>query len=70
MEPMLALNSSAPGNIAVASKDGVRITTDAGATFGTHVFFKPPPGFEAPEGNTDIKFDGQGRLSQQIGRPW
>src|SRR5262249_12014599 len=61
IEPMLAVNSAEPGNIAVSSQNGVRITTNAGATFG------PPADFVSPgsnnfAGDTDLKFDGLGRL--------
>jgi hypothetical protein len=58
---MLAVNSTGPGNIAVSSADGVRLTTDAGATFRPQAILKPPPGYMS-DGDTDLKFDGQGRL--------
>lgn len=61
LEPILAVNSTDPGNIAVSSANGVRITTDAGAAFSRAVAFKPPSGFSS-FGDTDLKFDGQGRL--------
>jgi hypothetical protein len=61
-EPMLAVNSTEPGNIAVSSQNGVRITTNAGATFGSPVTFVPPSGTDTFRGDTDLKFDGLGRL--------
>src|SRR5262249_55676367 len=38
------------------------ITADAGATFGLPVAFNPPAGFNSLSGDTDLKFNGQGRL--------
>jgi hypothetical protein len=58
---MLAVNPSDPGNIAVSSQNGVRITSNGGATFGGPVEFVSP-GSPYFEGDTDLQFDGQGRL--------
>ena len=68
IEPMLAVNNIEPGNIAVSSEEGVRLTTNAGATFIRPVFFKPPPGATLGD-DTDLQFDGQGRLfwSNRVG---
>jgi hypothetical protein len=59
---MLAVNSTDPGNIVVSSQNEVRITTNAGATFGGPVSFAYPPGSNRFAGHTDLKFDGLGRL--------
>ena len=61
VEPMLAVNTVDPGNIAVSSEEAVRLTTNAGATFSPRAFFKPPPGATLGD-DTDLQFDGQGRL--------
>jgi hypothetical protein len=61
IEPMLVINHTDPGNIAVSSEEGVRLTTSAGAAFSRPVFFKPPSGASSGD-DTGIQFDGQGRL--------
>src|SRR5690348_2879822 len=48
-EPILAVNNTDPANIAVSSQDGIRITTNAGATFN------PKVGFAAPAGSNDFE---------------
>ena len=48
-EPMLAVNSAEPGNIAVSSQNGIRLTSNAGATFAPPVNFVSPPGSD-PKG--------------------
>ena len=62
IEPMLAVNSREPANIAVSSQTGVRVSTNAGATFGSQVLFRPPAGSNAVGGDTELQFDGDGRL--------
>jgi hypothetical protein len=62
IEPMLTVNAGEPGNIAVSSQNGVRITTNAGATFGRSSSFKDPAGYPGVGGDTDLQYDGQGRL--------
>jgi hypothetical protein len=68
IEPMLVVNSTEPGNIAVSSEEGLRLTTNAGASFSSPVLFKPPPGATRGD-DTDLQFDGQGRLfwSNRVG---
>src|SRR5262249_8670611 len=67
-EPMLVINSTELGNLAVSSEEGVRVTTNAGATFSRPVFFKPPQGATLGD-DTGLQFDGQGRLfwSNRVG---
>jgi hypothetical protein len=62
MEPMLAVNGREPGNIAVSSEAGLRIGTNAGATFGSQIPFPLPRGSIFSNGDTDLKFDAEGRL--------
>jgi hypothetical protein len=62
IEPMLSVNGTQAGNIAVSSQNGVRITTDAGATFDSPASFKDPAGYPGFGGDTDLQFDGEGRL--------
>jgi hypothetical protein len=68
IEPMLVVNSTEPGNLAVSSEEGVRLTTNAGATFSPPAFFKPPQGATRGD-DSDLQFDGQGRLfwSNRVG---
>jgi hypothetical protein len=68
VEPVLALNGLEPGNLALSSAEGVRLTTNAGATFSPAVFFKPPSGSTLGD-DADLQFDGQGRLfwSNRVG---
>jgi hypothetical protein len=57
--PMLAINGTDPGNIAVASHEVIKLTSDAGNSFPGARNFSP---FFNSGGLTDVKFDGQGRL--------
>jgi hypothetical protein len=57
--PALAVNGTDPGNIAVASHEGLRLSGDAGGSFPRSGAFSPSFSFG---GITGVQFDGQGRL--------
>jgi hypothetical protein len=59
IEPMVAVNSADPGNLAVSSHNGIRVSGNAGSSFTSATGFVP---FVSSGGDTDVKFDSQGRL--------
>jgi uncharacterized repeat protein (TIGR01451 family) len=62
IEPALSINTTDPGNLAISSQNGIRLTSDLGATLTGNVFFPLPAGSLGSNGDTSTAFDGQGRL--------
>jgi hypothetical protein len=57
VEPYLSMNPADPGNIAVSSQFGIRVSTDAGSRFTNTTLFSQSTG-----GDTATTYDSAGRL--------
>jgi hypothetical protein len=57
VEPYLSLNNQDPGQVAVSSQNGVRVTTDDGGNFSNAARFPVNP-----SDDTSTTYDGAGRL--------
>jgi hypothetical protein len=62
IEPMVAINQTDPGNVAVTSHIGLRLTHDVGVNFDPTDLFPPAAGQMGGSGDTDQAYDAQGRL--------
>ena len=59
VEPYLSVNPADPGDIAVSSQNGIRVSTTAGGSFTSAVQFQ---GFLGGGGDTSTTYDSAGRL--------
>ena len=57
IEPYLSLNNQDPGQLAISSQNGVRITTNDGGSFSSAAAFPV-----SPSDDTSTTYDGAGRL--------
>ncbi len=62
VEPMITVNERDPANIAISTGNGLRLSTNGGATASATVNFPLLSGATGAVGDTDTAFDGQGRL--------
>jgi hypothetical protein len=66
IEPAVSINPTDPANVVVSSQNGLKISMDGGATFGTNIIFAALHGTlgggEGGFGDTSTVFDNQGRL--------
>jgi len=62
VEPTIVVSPADPGNVAVSSHGGLRLSNNAGGTFSATTAFVDPVGTTSTKGDTDLIFDSQGRL--------
>ncbi len=62
IEPMVSVSRTDPINIAVSTGNGLRLSTNGGATAAATVTFPLVAGATGSNGDTDTAFDAQGRL--------
>ncbi len=62
VEPLATVNPTDPANVAYSSQNGIRVSTDGGATFGADVTFPILNTDSGSDGDTAAVFDPSGRL--------